>query len=223
MMEIIENGYITPFQHPFTCVIAGGTGSGKTRFLENALIHAKQTISAPIHRLVYCYGVYLEDTFNLLRKYYPNIELIRGLSANLEFDPSINNFLIIDDLMVEAVKSNLVSDYFTKGSHHQNLSVIYMTQNIFLQGPFGKTINNNSNYTIYFKNPRDKQQILYLGRQMFPGRGNSNTLKEAYDDAVARPYGYIFLDFKPSVSDKLRIKTNVLPTDPQPQISYVAK
>jgi hypothetical protein len=223
MTEIIDNVDSVPFQHPFTCIIGGSTGSGKTQFLINALIHADQTINVPVQRLVYCYGAYLPDTFETLKRYYPTIELIDGLDATLDFNPEVNNFLVIDDLMTEAVKSNTVSDYFTKGSHHKNLSVILLTQNVFHQGAFGRTININAQYTIYFKNPRDRQQISHIGRQMFPGPGKSNALKEAYEDAISRPYGYIFLDYKQSTPDRLRLKTNVLPTDPQPTVVYVPK
>src|SRR5882724_7625712 len=209
------------YQHPSTCVIAGATGSGKTQFLTNMLINATKTIDKPVQRLVYCYGVYLKDTFPVLQHYYPNIELIDGIENELEFNSEINNFLIIDDLMQDAVKSNIVSDYFTKTSHHKNLSVILLTQNIFQQGTVGRTININSHYMVYFKNPRNSQQIAYIGRQIFSNGGN--VLKEAYEDAIARPYGYIFIDYKQNTPEKLRIKTNILPTDPQPCIVYLSK
>jgi len=221
--DIYDNVSIVPFQHPFTCVIAGATGSGKTQFLTNALIYSENVIDKPIQRLVYCYGIYLKETFSLLQQYYPYMELVNGIDNDLNFKAELNNILIIDDLMTDAVKSNIVSDYFTKGSHHMNLSVIYLTQNIFHQGSFGRTININANYTIYFKNPRDQLQISYIGRQMFPTAGKSNALKEAYEDAISRPFGYIFIDYKQQTEEKLRLKTNILPTDPQPCIVYVPK
>jgi len=219
---IVQDAISTPFLHPFTAVIAGATGSGKTQFLTNALIHADKVIDKPIHRLVYCYGVYLDKTFQILKKYFPQIELINGIDSTLDFDSKINNILILDDLMQDTVKSSVVSDYFTRGSHHKNLSVILLTQNIFHQGSMSRTINFNCHYTIMFKNPRNAQQIDYIGAQMYVGN-KRKALKEAYADAISRPYGYIFIDYKQNCPDMMRLKTNILPTDPQPCIVYVPK
>ena len=221
MEYLFESDRFTPFKHPFTCVIAGSTGSGKTYFLTNALLHSDVTFTRPIERLVYCYGTYLTDTFEQLRTRFPRIELIDGIDSTLEFNPATNNVLVIDDLMSDAVKSSVICDYFTKGSHHKNLSVILLTQNIFQKGTCGTTININAHYTVYFKNPRNSQQIGYLARQMY--RGKSNALIEAYEDCVTRPHGYIFIDYRQDTDDKLRLKTNVLPTDPPPVAVYVPK
>jgi len=219
---IFENVNTTPFEHAFTCIIAGATGSGKTNFLTQALLHSGETFNKPIERLVYCYGVYLNDTFATLQSHFPQLELIQGLNTleEIEFDPSVNNLLIIDDLMTDVVKSTAVSNYFTRGSHHKNLSFVLLTQNYFHQGSVARTINLNAHYTVLFKNPRNVQQISFIGRQMF---STDRELKEAYRDATERPYGYLFIDFKQSTPDQLRLKTNVLPTDPQPCIVYVPK
>jgi len=220
-MESYDEKFMIPFEHPFTAVIAGSMGSGKTHFVTNMLLHSERTLSRPIERLIYCYGTYLTDTFDKLRQKFPGIELIRGIDNNLNFNARVNNILVIDDLMTDAVNSSLVSDFFTKGSSHKNLSVILLTQNIFQQGVYGRTININAHYTIYFKNPRNIQQIGFIGRQMY--RGKSNALIEAYEDSVTRAHGYIFIDYKQETPEKLRLKTNVLPTDPQPCIVYVPR
>jgi hypothetical protein len=45
-----------------------------------------------------------------------------------------NGLIILDELMAQSGKDKRISDLFTKGSHHRNLSFIYIVQNIFHQG-----------------------------------------------------------------------------------------
>ena len=44
-------------------------------------------------------------------------------------DVSKRNVLVFDDLMTEAKCDQRIADLFTKGSHHRNISVVYLTQN----------------------------------------------------------------------------------------------
>ncbi len=208
-------------QHPFTFVLSGPTGCGKTNFLTNLLINGDSLFNIKIDRLIYCYGVPLPETFNKLKNKYPHLELIHGLNPDLEFNPQLNNILILDDLMVDCVKSDVVLKYFTRGSHHESLSVILLTQNLFHQGTHSRTINRNSHYVAFFKNPRDQSSIEYLARQMYPKK--SNILIEAYHDATSRPYGYIFIDLKQETNDDYRIRTNILPSDPTPAVIYIPR
>ena len=98
---------------------------------------------------------------------------------------------------------------FTKGSHHRNLSVIYIVQNLFHQGKGNRSISLNSHYLVLFKNPRDKLQILTLAKEMYPSE-TAWFIKE-YEEAVRRPYGHLFVDLKPTTPDRCRLPTNVLP------------
>ena len=59
---------------------------------------------------------------------------------------------------------------FTERSHHQNISVIFMTQNIFHQGKTARTISLNTQYMVLFENARDPQQIKTLAKQMYPDK-----------------------------------------------------
>ena len=89
--------------------------------------------------------------------------------------------LIIDDLMSET--DSRVTKLFTKGSHHKNASVIYISQNLFHKGKENRYISLNSHYLILFKNPRDALQITHLGRQIFPDKGKY--FREAFTDATS--------------------------------------
>ena len=73
---------------------------------------------------MYCYGEYQKEFDN-----YPNVEFHKGLPELVTLDGKSRTLLVLDDLM--AVTDDRVVDLFTKISHHRNLSVVYLTQNIF--------------------------------------------------------------------------------------------
>ena len=143
----------------------------------------------------------------------PTVEFVKGIPESLEndsyLDVNISNLIVIDDQMIEAEKDNRIVNLFTKGSHHRNLSVIYIVQNLFHQGKGNRSISLNSHYLVLFKNPRDKLQILTLAKQMYPSE-TAWFIKE-YEEAVRRPYRYLFVDLKPTTPDRCRLRTNVLP------------
>jgi hypothetical protein len=103
-----------------------------------------------------------------------------------EIGKATGGLIIIDDLLNEAY-SRQVCDLFTNGSHHRNLSVILITQNLFHQGKHCRDISLNANYLVLFKNYGDKKQFLYLARQVYPEHPES--LYNAYLDATQQPHG----------------------------------
>jgi hypothetical protein len=54
---------------------------------------------------------------------------------------------------------------------------------------------------------------------MYPGCWRF--LVEAYNDATARPHGYLLLDLKPGTEDRLRVRTDILPGEVD--IVYIEK
>ena len=99
-------------------------------------------------------------------------------------------------------------EMFILGSHHLNISVFYLTQNIFHQGKYSKTISLNTQYLALFKSPRDSSQINYLARQVFPS--TPQALTEAYQDATeSEPYGYLFLDLTQECKQIFRMRTHI--------------
>ena len=104
----------------------------------------------------------------------PQIEFVKGIPTPLEqdscFDVNKRNLIVFDDQMIEASKDKRIVNLFTRGSHHRNLSAIYIVQNLIHQGKGSRSISLNSHYLVLFKNPRDKLQILTLAKQMYPGQ-----------------------------------------------------
>ena len=209
--SIVVNGS-SVMQHPFTCIVAGCTQSGKTVWVKSLLENAQKTISPPPQRLIWCYGQWQPSYFDMLRT-MPGIEFNKGIPDDIDnadyLDVSQRNLIVLDDLMAQSGKDKRIADLFTKGSHHRNLSIIYIIQNIFHQGKEMRNISLNAHYIVLFKSPRDKQQISMLARQINPGKVQE--FMRSYEDATSRPHGYLMLDLKPTTSDQDRLKTNILP------------
>jgi hypothetical protein len=157
----------------------------------------------------------------------PFPEKLASLHKNVSFHEGIpQNFgnvhgkpclIILDDLLNE-VYSKDVCDLFTKGSHHRNISVLLITQNLFHQGRFCRDISLNTKYSVALKNVRDKNQFQYLARQVHPE--DSDSLYESYLEATERAHGNLILDFAQDTDDLLRYRTNVFP-DEYPPIIYM--
>ena len=195
-------------QHPFTCIIAGPSGCGKTSLtkaiIQNQLIEPKPT------KVVWLYA---ED--QPMYKSMEGIEFIQGIPDDLEvrFDRHYNNLLIIDDLMTRFQNDDRLTRLFSVGSHHRNLSIIFIVHNLFSQGKEMRTLSLNTHYIVLFKNPRDRLQISVLARQMYAN--NARFLMEAYHDATKQAYGYLLIDLKPTTDEALRVRTGILPSDVQ--------
>ena len=213
---------IIPFIHPSTYLLAGPTGSGKTYFVCRVL---KERLIFPFpSRIIWIYSEW-QPAYELIRKCIPTIEFLKGpISAKLyeSILPVQCNLLVLDDQMTEGGKtSNELSKLFVQGSHHKNLSVMYLVQNLFDKGKQHRTVSLNSHYTIIFKNPRDNIQPGILGRQMFPHKWKE--FVEAYNDATSKAYGYIVVDFRQETDEPLRVRTSVFPSDSQSTEIYMIR
>jgi len=98
------------------------------------------------------------------------------------------------------VYSKDVCDLFTKGSHHRNISVILISQNLFHQGRFCRDISLNAKYSVALRNVRDKSQFQYLAKQEH--RDDSDSLYKAYLEATERAHGSLILDFAQDTDDR---------------------
>ena len=117
--------------------------------------------------------------------------------------------MILDDLLND-VHSKQVCNLLTKCSHHTNISVILITQKLFHQDRYCRDISLNAKYLVLLKNVRDKNQFIFLARQVYPE--NSASLYKAYLDATQRPHGYLLLDLSQDTDDRLRFRTDIFPT-----------
>lgn len=204
-MSIVEENVFT-FYTPSTIIISGPSSSGKTTFLKKLIKNRVTMFKDSFTRIVYCYGAW-QPIFNDMY----DVEFISGIPEDIENinseHPESHLLLILDDLMDVVVKHDGVQTLFSRGSHHNNVTLIYVNQNFYFQGPKSRTISLNAQYLLIFKNKRDKRQITQLGSQM----GLNNVLKFAINDVWKTKYSYLLIDLSPHNDSEIIIKTHIFP------------
>lgn len=141
------------FKHPFSCILSGPSGCGKTvfcvRFLQNL---GALCTESNFREIIWCYSE--KSAVPRLAEAPARVRFHQGVP---KFDNASgeSKLVILDDLLND-VYSKEVCDLFTKGSHHRNISVILITQNLFHQGRYCRDISLNAKYLVVFKNVRDK-------------------------------------------------------------------
>jgi hypothetical protein len=201
--------YSIQLRHPFGLLVSGGTKSGKTTFVKRLLSYANVLIEPPPENITYFYAEY-QDTFGEIQNLVPGIKCTQGLPDDIldSINPETHNLFIIDDMMGE---SDGVISKFTKKSHHGNLSVIYIVQNLFQHGKEHRTISLNASYLCLTKNVRDASQIMHLAKQIYPSQ--TEFFQQAFQLATKEAYSYLFADLTPTCPDEIRLRSGIFPTD----------
>ena len=190
------------FKHPATITLSGPTGSGKTSFCLRIIENIDLMFNPPPVKVLFCYS----ENQSLYENLPKGVELVKGLpdSDYLQSTKTISKLVILDDMMTAVDKS--VCDMFIKGSHHWNMSIMLIKQNIF----HGKReCRINSSYLVLFRSPNDKLQISTLGRQLFPE--SKGYIADAYKKACSTPYSYLLIDCHQETEEELRLKSSIFP------------
>lgn len=193
------------FQHPFSAIIASSSGSGKTVLTRSLLSDYKAvtTIDKPQLKVWWCHG---QDQ-DLHRESIPGVDVTYFTEFVSDFNDDKPDIIVYDDLMSEISGNKALTDVFTKKRHHENVSVVFIIQNIFFQSKEMRTISLNCMYYILLKNPRDRLQLLALGRQIFPG--SMDFFSRSLDDAFREPFSHLVIDMTSQCEDRFRLRQRV--------------
>ena len=204
---------------PFTCIVAGGTGSGKSVFCSKLIKYNKEMLTEAPDRIIYAYGEY-QDLFEQMSN--EKVEFVKGLTPEMLERQNLgkSTLLIIDDL-ADSIDGKFLSAIFTKYSHHRRISVVLLINNLYYRGLGGhlRDVAVNAHILVLFGGARNQGTIQTLAKQMYGPKWRQ--LVDAYTQAVSEPWGYILINSKSNTPEALRLRSKIFPEEEN--ICWVSK
>lgn len=211
----------TQVQTPARIVVAGPSMCGKTHFV-NELLRRRHFIFQPTPPHVFWFYA-MEDSITSLREEFTYITFIHNLPNDAWIKQNINPdegaLLIIDDLMGDATGTGaskketreFVMNMFTRGSHHNKVSIIFTVQNLF-SGPNMRAISLNASQTVLFNNNRDVTHVKALGTQLLgAGEDGAPFLHACMAEVKKDDFGYLWIEHSAKTSSAVyQFRSNIL-------------
>ena len=166
---------------PYACFVVGCTGSGKSWTVLKWLKNPECVFRQKYSKIYYFYGSAFQDIFkdSSLKHvcFSSDLKLLTKIATTKH---KSHILIVLDDLMSIAGHSDIIEQLYTKGSHHFNIDIINIIQNIFYRTPSFVTLKENTQY-VFIKQFINEAKLKILAN----GIGlNSTELVEAYTDSI---------------------------------------
>ena len=209
------------FRCPFSLLIAGVSGSGKTVLTKKILEQAKLLYDKSPGPIYYFYKIW-SPAFQELKDLGIVEEFIQG-NCSLEWleeniQSNTNSTVVLDDLVGELTQNS--AEIFTVGRNNVKCNIIFMSQVVFSKNRYLREISLNSTYLLIMRNLRDSLSIRILSRQINPD--DPDFLIWAYRKATELPYTHLLLDFFPESPSYIRYRSNILMEGDKPVSCYIS-
>ena len=173
----------------FKLFISGPSRSGKTVFIQKLLQNIDVFTKSPPKIITLVYKV-LQPIY-----YDMNLDhLVQDggdLKQRLLQIANNNPMLVIFDDMINSESLSELANLFVVDGRHLNLSMVFISQKMFVNNDDFRQISQNCDYYVVFKNPRNAQEIRNLASQMTPGKME---LISYFTEATQQPYSYLFIN-----------------------------
>ena len=215
---------------PFSCLISGKSQCGKTELLLTILSQWRYVTTdhsgTYTRKLYWFYGSASEDQMSRVRDIYNGYRLQDdddggggGGQLKLQFirvttfkddeiirlmDTIKHAIVVFDDLMNEMVKSEQVTNFFTRECHHSKICMFFVWQNLYPQSKYARSISVNVQYKFIFQNAETKHQLRTLLVQMYPHKQREvfKSITRFFDDEPPSKYPFVLFRTSPKEENR---------------------
>ena len=206
---------------PSSFLVASNSKAGKTLLVRDLIVSHYWMFDNPLEEVVWLYHKNARDeelVTHLKQKLSIPIQFVEGfpaedISEGRLFKTNGLKCLVLDDVVISALKSPTFIDLFTVLSHHQSIVVIAIIQNLHADTASQRQIMNNIirnlSYLVLFPDRRQLPACKQLARAYFSGEEQELIAPFKHMIENKKKYNYMLIDF-----EQASVRFNCLrPTD----------
>ena len=205
----MEN-YDIRLKENFKLFISGPSRCGKTFFVAELLENIDTFAKVPPATVLYVYKVWQTkfDEMKILIDEFiqDNDDVVNRIQEKVAGQPIM---IIFDDLINSKSLSDIAT-LFTVDGRHMNMSMVFLTQRMFVNNEHFRQISQNCDYFCIFKNPRNSSEIRTLAQQLTPG---SLELINIYMEATKDPFSYLFINLTQECLPQVKFLSKLFDND----------
>ena len=175
----------------FKLFVSGPSRCGKTFFVADMLQNIQTFAKQPPSLVVYIYKVWQTKFDEMSNVVHIFLEDQKNIVDKIKEYATGAPILIVFDDMINSSSLSELAPLFTVDARHMNMSLVFLTQRMFVNDEYFRQISQNCDYFIIFKNPRNSSEIRTLAQQITPG---SLHLINMYIEATKEPFSYLFIN-----------------------------
>ena len=194
----------------FKVFISGPSRCGKTFFVADLLQNLDRFAKQPPSLVIYIYKVWqwkFDEMKSLVHVFMEDDDHI--VEKIKQYANGIPILVVFDDMLNSKSLSNL-APLFTVDGRHMNMSLVFLTQRMFVNDEYFRQISQNCDYFFIFKNPRNSSEIRTLAQQVTPG---SLHLIKMYIEATKDPFSYLFINLTQECKPKVKFLSQLFDKD----------
>ena len=189
----------------FKLFVSGPSRCGKTFFVADMLQNIQTFAKQPPSLIIYIYKVWQSKFDEMKSLVHVFLEDEENIVNKIKEYANGNPILVVFDDMINSKSLANIANLFTVDGRHMNMSMVFLTQRMFVNDEYFRQISQNCDYFFLFKNPRNSAEIRTLAQQVTPGTLH---LIKIFIEATKDPFSYLCVN---------------LTQECQPEVKYLAQ